>query len=417
MSLITSFISENSNWETLLASEPYFLRIKRDEDYPGLVLFKYREGKSDFRNPIVREARGLILDENDDYRIVCRSFDKFFANDETEDLRSMIGSSDNPEKDVANWSQAYGVEKIDGSLIRLYFWEGAWRASTKGMINVDKAPISGMKYTFGDLLSEVLDLDAIPSELDTDMTHMFEITSPNAPINIRYEDTELTYIISRHNESGEYEFEEDAAELPLKQGQVLTPKTYKLSSLQSALDIVSGPSFNNLSNEGIVVYDNRGPRMKVKTPLYTNLKNIRRNLTRKCGYANYMGMAKLILQDPSVVEYIERRYRSPWATKYLPLLRELREHIESYLVDARQELKAFERYLSKKEWRKDQVRRYINKYMTDRKLAWSYYDKRNLNVSQYYQNSPGLGWLVHHIRPNLETEDPGPAPKINYPSE
>lgn len=333
MSLIRSFIIEHSNWESILAEKPYSLRIKRDDDLSGLVLFKYREGKSDFRNPLVREARGLILDENDDYRIVRRGFDKFFANNETEDLRSVVGDSSSPEEDIADWSSSYAMEKIDGSSILFYFWNGSWRVGTKGMIDAYKAPIAGMEYTFGHMVEEVLDMSEVPDDLEEDMTHMFEITSPSVTINVKHEDTELTYIISRENETGEYEFVESALELPLKSGEVKKPARYNVSSLNSALRIVSEPSFNTLNNEGIVVYDSRGPRMKVKTPLYTDLKKVRRHLTRKSGYANYKGMIKLILQDPNVIEFIESKYRQPWATKYFPLLRELRDHIENYLED------------------------------------------------------------------------------------
>lgn len=57
---IIDFIKNEPNWKEILAAAPYCLTIREDDD---LVLFKYSQLKSDFYNPIVKEARGLILEK------------------------------------------------------------------------------------------------------------------------------------------------------------------------------------------------------------------------------------------------------------------------------------------------------------------------------------------------------------------
>ena len=72
---LLEFIQNNLNdWEEKLSSDPYNLKISRDGPY---VMFKYNQFSSDFSNPIVREARGIIFRE-DNWKCVRRAFDKFF---------------------------------------------------------------------------------------------------------------------------------------------------------------------------------------------------------------------------------------------------------------------------------------------------------------------------------------------------
>ena len=71
---IINFIREHDNWEELLSSPPYSLSIKRKDTR---ILFKYSQIDSDFSLEIVREARGLIL-EDKTWNVVCYPFKKFY---------------------------------------------------------------------------------------------------------------------------------------------------------------------------------------------------------------------------------------------------------------------------------------------------------------------------------------------------
>ena len=104
---IVDFIKEHENWEDILIREPYFLKISRDS---GFILFKYDTIHSDFSLDIVKEARGLILKE-DTFEIVCYPFTKFFNVDEE-------------NADQIDWNTAQVQEKIDGSLMKVWFYDG-----------------------------------------------------------------------------------------------------------------------------------------------------------------------------------------------------------------------------------------------------------------------------------------------------
>ena len=58
--------------------EQYKLVTKRHPEHPNLHLFKYIQGKSQFKHDIVRECRGIVLDERDNWRAVCMPYVKFF---------------------------------------------------------------------------------------------------------------------------------------------------------------------------------------------------------------------------------------------------------------------------------------------------------------------------------------------------
>lgn len=98
---IQRIIKENPIiWEGSIEKAPYNIIVSRNEGY---ILFKYNQIESDFRQKIVRESRGIILDEHNDYKVVCKAFDKFFNYGE--ELAAEI-----------NWDTAKIQEKLDGCL-------------------------------------------------------------------------------------------------------------------------------------------------------------------------------------------------------------------------------------------------------------------------------------------------------------
>ena len=99
---IGEFCATHSNWEELLAQEPYHIIIKRKD---GFVIFNYRQLESDFNNEIVRECRGIIFKEGEWEYPVCHAFDKF----------GNLGESYVPDMD---WSTVKVSEKIDGCFSR-----------------------------------------------------------------------------------------------------------------------------------------------------------------------------------------------------------------------------------------------------------------------------------------------------------
>ena len=122
------FCYTHDNWEELLTQEPYNLKISEDGPY---VMFKYNQISSDFNNPIVREARGIIFRKGQWNNPVCWRFNKFFNVQE-------------PNAAKIDWSTAFVSEKIDGSIIGVW-WDGDWKISTNGTIDAFKAELGDIK--------------------------------------------------------------------------------------------------------------------------------------------------------------------------------------------------------------------------------------------------------------------------------
>ena len=103
------------------------INVDRKDD---LVLLSYDQIDSPKTDPIVMECRGLIL-EKGAWEVVSMPFRRFFNHGEMLDL-----TKDFP------YPGAKAQQKLDGSLIQLFHWNGRWRMSTRG--KVDKAKSLGI---------------------------------------------------------------------------------------------------------------------------------------------------------------------------------------------------------------------------------------------------------------------------------
>lgn len=253
---IIEFIKQHSDWKELLSNPPYSLLIKGDEDSDndGLYLFKYNQIESDFNEPIVREARGLILDSKDNWKVVRYAFSKFFNYGES--FAAQI-----------DWKTARVQEKLDGSLISLWYWhrKNKWMVSTSGTIDAFKAevydraqsPIALDKTTFGDMFKGAFRIGT--ENLNKDYTYTFELVDPYNHV-IKYDKVDIWHIGTRDNVS--------LKELNVDIG-VQKPKEYPLHNLDAVLKAVAELNSNDkIEHEGFVVVDANWERVKIKNALY-----------------------------------------------------------------------------------------------------------------------------------------------------
>lgn len=245
------FINEHNNWKELLQEAPYFLDVKEED---GFTLLKYNQIKSDFSQDIVKECRGIILDSNN--KIVCWAFSKFFNYGET-------------YADVIDWSSARVQEKIDGSIMKLWYDKnGCWRLSTNGSIDAYTTELNMNELikmncpftTFGQLFEAAKnfkDLDL--NTLNQNYTYMFELVSPYNKVVIAYPEIIINHIGTRNNITGE--------ELDIDIG-IRKPKEYPIHTLE---DCITAASELPADQEGYVVVDKYWKRVKVKNPIYLQL--------------------------------------------------------------------------------------------------------------------------------------------------
>ena len=249
---IQKFMKTNKDWKKLLAKTPYNLKIREND---GLVLFKYNQYESDFTNPIVKEARGLVLDART-YEVVAYAFDKFFNYGE------------HAAADV-DWNTAVVQEKLDGNLIKVFYWDKQWRVGTNGVIFAKDAPlhVNGFNTFHEVFLLAALNSNLDYNRLDKNYTYMFELCSPHTQVVVKHKDTKLYHIGTRNN-------------LTLKEVEVNIgvekPKVFAVHSIEEAVVKVNdfGDQF-----EGFVVVDKNYNRIKIKSDNYLRLHYLSNNNT------------------------------------------------------------------------------------------------------------------------------------------
>lgn len=249
---LLKFIQNNPNdWEEKLSSDPYNLKISRDGPY---VMFKYNQLSSDFSNPIVREARGIIFRE-DNWRCVRRAFDKFFNYGE-------------PNAAEIDWNTAKVQTKIDGSLVSAWFDDEKWHYSTNGTIDAYKASTGDIKLpTFGDVLEEAFRNNGSSKKeifehfASKNVCYTFELVSPQTRVVIPYEKPDL-YFIGRRIMLTEHE---GSPKDSIVSEIFKTPKEYDFHSAQDVVDAAKELPWDE---EGYVVVDSNFNRVKIKSPAW-----------------------------------------------------------------------------------------------------------------------------------------------------
>ena len=254
---VLEFIKAHKNWEELLSQAPYFIKVSRDEMFgKRLVMLKYNQLDSDFNEEIVRECRGLILDE-DSLEPISVPFFKF----------GNYGESYCPEID---WESAVILEKRDGSIIKNVKLGENYLISTNGCIDAFKAELQNDMLcpynSYGDLFMKAMG-DRL-SLLSEGKTYMFELTSPYNRVVVPYDNIEIALIGIRDNKSLQEELICDSS---LKDSFLL-PKRYGFKTLEECIETAHSLPY---SEEGYVVLDKNFNRVKIKSLNYVNVHHLR----------------------------------------------------------------------------------------------------------------------------------------------
>ena len=265
---IGEFCATHTNWEELLSAEPYSILIKRKD---GFVIFNYRQLDSDFTIDIVRECRGIIFKEGTWEYPVCHAFDKF----------GNYGEAYVPDID---WPTVKVSEKIDGSIMKLWCYEGIWHVSTNGNIDAKDANVPDVRAdNFADLFWEgiakcmkhyPLGITGWLKDLNPSRTYIFEMVSPYTRVVIPYEQTNVFFLGARHNELNcQYGCDEESAYMMNTQ-MFHRPRIYAVNTLE---DIINAANNLPWDEEGYVCYDKDFNRCKIKSPKYVMAHFARNN--------------------------------------------------------------------------------------------------------------------------------------------
>lgn len=257
------------------------MTISRDKMFGrNLVMLKYSQIDSNFKNEIVRECRGLILDE-DTFEPVCVPFFKF----------GNYGESYCPKID---WKSCWVGEKLDGSLIKIVRIGNDLLWSTNGTIDAFKAPLAEqigcLAKSFGELAwwaivdnwraanghdrNVCVDPDVVNgwlrNLLEEGHTYMFELTSPYNKVVVSWHETKLNFLGVRDNSTLQETYFSDH----MLNKIFNVPKVFPLKSID---DCVKAAEKLDCNNEGFVVCDKNFNRVKVKSPTYVALHHMKNN--------------------------------------------------------------------------------------------------------------------------------------------
>jgi hypothetical protein len=240
------------------------LAIKR-KHYPErkLSILNYDQIHSPKLHSVVIECRSLII--SDDLQIISRAFDRFFNWGESDDQKIM-------------WDQAVVYEKLDGSLVKLFFdpISKVWELSTRGTLG--EGYCGDTKKSYRTLILETLQMTESQLQvirLNPYITHIFEFIHPENRIVTPYEKTELVLIGMRNNRTGqEFTVDDTSIDILWENGiHSRLPKTFPITDFGS-LELEM-KKLREL-DEGFVVWDGQ-TRVKVKNPSYLVVHHMKGN--------------------------------------------------------------------------------------------------------------------------------------------
>lgn len=217
----------------------------------------YSEKPDDFKwTTLLSMCRGLVI-EDETNKIIAKGFSKFF------------NASEHGFEHIQNRMKRlkYNIyEKLDGSLIVLFNYNGEWVTSTNGSFDSEQS-----------LLSKKLLTDEMLNTLDKDYIYLLEYISPLNKIVINYESEELILlaILNRKNNFSEISLDSKLNKSCFKKVEKVKIKENLLSNLQSI-------TFLNIPNkEGFVIVFEDGFRVKLKFEEYVRLHKIKTELSDK----------------------------------------------------------------------------------------------------------------------------------------
>ena len=259
--------------------EMYAIETRTSEEYPGLNLFIYDQKDSPKDHPVVVESRGSILDSSD-WSYVARTMKRFFNYGEK-------------AAEGLDWSTARAYEKLDGSLIHMWYWKGSWHVSTKGSVDAAtnvRGMVTGTSkpISFRDLFWATFKAQGCELPDDTSKTYVFELCSPLNKVVVHYTTTEVHLLAVIDNQTGE---ESDPSDYPYP-----GPRALIVTSPEHVQGMLM--SMDGAKHEGFVIRDSQCRRLKMKHPKYVYLHR----LSSKTGKGNLLTLT-LMGETDEVLAY------------------------------------------------------------------------------------------------------------------
>lgn len=273
----------------------------------NLIIFNYNQIESPKTHPIVMEARCLIL-EDKTWDVIFMAMKRFFNYGEALNLT-----------DDFDFDNAVALDKIDGSIIGVFYYNGKWHMSTRGVIEGD-CQVGTFPLTFKQLFD--MTVSQYPNfwkalneerQLDNDYCYTFELTAPENRVVTPYTDRALHLLTVRDRKN---DFEElprnDVERLAYVMG-VRIPEMHSFHDIAALVQMAAGVGE---LNEGFVCIDYSQTdengcyrRLKVKNPAYlavAHLKESSASSLRSLLYLVMIGEAdEFLAYFPEFQQYVD----------------------------------------------------------------------------------------------------------------
>lgn len=239
--------------------------VVKEYNWNDLAVLSYHHIKSDSRDPLVQECRGVVIDKTT-MRIVCRPFNKF---------ENYV--PENHAKTLEGKKYEFRA-KLDGTLLKVFYYNDKWWFGTR--TEIDAFGVNrDSGFSFISLVLLSLGLESIKQlqswcdiYLDKESTHLFEIISQYNRVVIDYEATQLYYLGSVKTETGHhYNIPYGTFPRAVRRPVVL-PDDYTAEGMLDDLN-----TSNNSHIEGYVLYIDDVPTYKFKSRLYVVHSLLRNN--------------------------------------------------------------------------------------------------------------------------------------------
>lgn len=255
---IQNFLRSSRSDPIPILKKDYGIKVSEQGD---VVVFNYHQIQSIKTHPITIECRSLKLKAGT-WEIMSRSFDRFFNYGEAPELMQNF-----------SFETTVVMEKVDGSLIPVWFDGTSWHISTRGRAYGDGTMTSGITYS-QNIQTKFPEFISRMQLANPEYTYMFEYIGPDNRIVTPYNTSELVLLGIRHNSTGHYlklkEMESFISLLDLENIRMV--KMYKMNDMQQVVALAK--SLNNL-DEGYVCWDLASDiRTKIKSPHYVAIHHM-----------------------------------------------------------------------------------------------------------------------------------------------
>ena len=268
--------------------------IKQTHPTLPLTIWNYSqttqyEGKWD---EVTLQCRGLVTDT--DGNVVARPFKKFFNMEESKHTPTS-------EFDV--------YEKMDGSLIIIFWYDGGWVVASRGSFTSEQA-VAASKIFF----------DKLDHNFSIGITYLFEFTAKWNRIVVDYGDVDNLTLLGAIRTDDETEANYEQLEMIARGANCDVVKRY-----DGVKDYSTLKGIIKDNQEGFVIRFSNGERMKIKGEEYLRLHKIMTEVSTKSVWevlSNGDNMEDLLKDVPDEVYTKIKQYENNLNKKFHALKKE-----------------------------------------------------------------------------------------------